>query len=443
MALTSKRAWALASRAPDLLRRGLAGGPRKVLQRMRIVASMLANGETQRLRAAVLPSGETPADPVIRFPQLRPLAVFPEPTADRRLTVVTDSIGPGSLFGGVGTALIIGALLAERLGCTLRVVTRTELPEPASLATILQLHGIGFTQKTEFLQSSTYGASRPVAVGPADMFLTTSWWSTQATLASIPARSILYLCQEDERMFYPSGDDRIRCDALMSRPDLRFLLNTALLKRHLVDSGLEAMERNGLSFEPAFPASIYHAGQRTPGAKRRFFFYARPQNPRNLYWRGLEAIEESIRQGVLDTELWAFDFVGTKIPKAPLSGRAEVAIWDTVGWQQYGQLVRGADIGLSLMATPHPSYPPLDLAASGALVVTNRYGVKTSLEQYSDSIICADLGVDALVEGIRTAVARAAGRDEAARRQAAASAGLARDWTATLTPMIETLAKDL
>ena len=442
MALTSKRAWALASRTPDLLRRGLAGGPRKILQRMRVVASMVARGESYRIRDALMRSSETVTTRIARFPQLRPLAVFPEPTADRRLTLVTDSIGAGNLFGGVGTAMIIGAMLAERLGCTLRIVTRTELPEPASLAMILGLHGIGFTQKSEFLQSNMYGESRPVAIGPADLFLTTSWWSTQATLASVPARSIIYLCQEDERMFYPSGDDYIRCEELMGRPDIRFLLNTELLKRHLVGSGLTAIERNGTSFEPAFPANIYHAGQRPPGTKRRFFFYARPQNLRNLYWRGLEAIEESIRRGVIDTDVWAFDFVGTKIPKDPLPGEADVTIWDTVGWQQYGELVRGADIGLSLMSTPHPSYPPLDLAASGALVVTNRYGLKTSLDQYSDSIICTDLGVDALVEGIRTAVTRAAGRDEAARRQAAASVRLPRDWSAALAPMVETLARE-
>ena len=52
------------------------------------------------------------------------------------------------------------------------------------------------------------------------------------------------------------------------------------------------------------------------------------------------------------------------------------------------------------MDTPHPSYPPLDLAASGAVVVTNRHGRKTSLCQYSENIVCVDPTVEALKAGI-------------------------------------------
>jgi len=42
--------------------------------------------------------------------------------------------------------------------------------------------------------------------------------------------------------------------------------------------------------------------------KRRFFFYARPNNLRNLYWHGLEAIVESIEDGILDPSQWEFHF---------------------------------------------------------------------------------------------------------------------------------------
>ena len=59
-----------------------------------------------------------------------PLATFPETAAPRRLTLVTDSINAGHLFGGVGTAVVLAALLAKRLDVPLRVVTRIEPPEP-------------------------------------------------------------------------------------------------------------------------------------------------------------------------------------------------------------------------------------------------------------------------------------------------------------------------
>src|SRR3712207_8969189 len=59
--------------------------------------------------------------------------LFPYTTLFRSVTLVTDSINAGSLFGGVGTAMVLGALLARRLDADLRLVTLTEPPEAGNL----------------------------------------------------------------------------------------------------------------------------------------------------------------------------------------------------------------------------------------------------------------------------------------------------------------------
>jgi hypothetical protein len=56
------------------------------------------------------------------------------------------------------------------------------------------------------------------------------------------------------------------------------------------------------------------------------------------------------------------------------------------------------------MATPHPSYPPLDLASAGAVAITNKYGVKESLDDYSSNIICCNPTEEHLLEGIKKAL---------------------------------------
>ena len=50
---------------------------------------------------------------------------------------------------------------------------------------------------------------------PGDLFVTTSWWTTWATRASVDPASIIYLVQEDERRFYPGGR---RLDSLRGDP---------------------------------------------------------------------------------------------------------------------------------------------------------------------------------------------------------------------------------
>ena len=40
---------------------------------------------------------------------------------------------------------------------------------------------------------------------------------------------------------------------------------------------------------------------------------------------------------------------------------------------EYATLLRGSAIGISLMISPHPSYPPIEMAHMGMLVLTNRF----------------------------------------------------------------------
>jgi len=42
----------------------------------------------------------------------------------------------------------------------------------------------------------------------------------------------------------------------------------------------------------------------------------------------------------------------------------------------YGHLLKRSAVGLSLMISPHPSYPPLEMAHLGMLVLTNRFDGK-------------------------------------------------------------------
>ena len=376
-----------------------------------------------------------------RFPDLAPLPVFASPRGDkRRLTVVTDSVSAGSLYGGVGTSLILAALTARRIGAGLRLVTRHEPATASSVGTVLEAHGIPWTGSIECLFAPHDGVpgGRDIPMTSEDLFLTTSWWTTRSTRQTVPSRRIACLVQEDERKFYPLGDDYLRCTETLSDSALVYLVNSNVLLTELEEEGLVP---GGIAFEPSFPAHLYHANERPPAGgkgKRGFFFYARPLNLRNLYWRGLEALSAAIEEGVLDPAEWDFHFAGhgAEVPHLPLGATAIVP--GPMHWRDYAAFVRRMDIGLSLMYSPHPSYPPLDLAASGAVVVTNRFGRKRDLNQYSENILCADLDVPSLVSALRAAVVLANDRPRLAMNMA--RAGLQRDWSVSMAPAVDRLA---
>ena len=372
------------------------------------------------------------------FPLLRPLRVFPTPTThERRLNLVTDTLDEGSLFGGVGTSIILASLLAQGSDASLRIVTRRAPPNPANFGVVQQSHEVRFDGNVEFVHVPLEG-HESLPLHDRDLFLTTSWWSTWSTIRAVSPERVVYLIQEDERMFYPAGDEQATCSETIADSRIRFVVNTAMLRDHFFQEGFSNVGRRGIPFEPAFPEKLYFPEARPVDDPRRtFFFYARPNNDRNLFLRGLAAIDEAVSANILDPAEWNFHFVGSGIPSVQLSRGVTPIVSENLPWPAYAALVRRVDLGLTLMSTPHPSYPPLDLAACGAVAITNRYGVKQDLDSYSSNIICSDLGHDALVEGIAAGVRLA--QDRKTRHSNYESQQLSRSWDSSLSAVLDEL----
>jgi hypothetical protein len=373
-----------------------------------------------------------------RFGSLEPLRTYPDIRSGRRVSIVTDSLNPGLLYGGVATAVVLGALIAQRVGGDLRVISRYQETDPGTVGTLLATLGIPWNQDIECVFSPS-GGGGDVPVFAGELFLTTSWWSTRATLSAVSPQQILYLLQEDERMFYPRGDDRLRCAEMLANPEISFAVNSRMLFRHFADGeeALPNIDGRGSWFEPAFPLAQYHddVASRRSRSKRNFLFYARPNNLRNLYWRGLEAIVAAVEDGTLNREDWNITFVGRDLEPLALPHGLRPTILQNLPWSEYAALVRATDVGLMLIDTPHPSYPPLDLAASGGVAVTNRSGLKTSLSEYSRNIVCVTPTVDELKRGIALAISIAG--DENLRLSNYLHNNIQRDWAKTLEATVQ------
>jgi hypothetical protein len=205
-------------------------------------------------------------------------------------------------------------------------------------------------------------------------------------------------------------------------------------------TGFRNIRERALFFEPSFPVSHFYPDSRREDAKRNFLFYARPTNLRNLYYRGLEIIDQCIRTNILDQEKWNFFFVGKDLTEVTFPRGVRPRLIQNLEWRDYAALVRRVDLGLCLMYTPHPSYPPLDLAATGAVAVTNRFETKQSLDMYSRNIICTEIDIDSMVKGMQDGVALAG--DEHARFENYEDSPLLRDWKASFETVLRSLSEN-
>ena len=339
-----------------------------------------------------------------RFPNLASVN-FTEVTtqnSQRQLWMVTDSIGRGSMFGGVGTSLIFSTLLANRTNRKLVVLTRTELPRKADYDSLMAMHDISPESEVTFVYHPLFDKKR-VVYNDEDVFISTSWWTTFTLLkGGVKPSSIIYLLQEDERMFYSHGDERYMCEQILRNPSIRKVVNSKLLFDHLMNESI-VNPRSDNFFEPCFPKYLYSSlktkHKSTDAIK--LFFYARPNNPRNMFYMGVEVIDKFLQRSCLNLELVEIFLVGDHIPQFEFDCGVRPKTLPSMQWSDYASFIREMDLGLCLMSTPHPSYPPVDLARSGALVVTNACLNKVDLAFYSPNILVTDFDVDALVVGLQ------------------------------------------
>src|SRR5205807_8701042 len=94
--------------------------------------------------------------------------------------------------------------------------------------------------------------------------------------------------------------------------------------------------------------------------------------------------------------------IGERFSPAPLGRGAVLRPAPWLDLHGYAAQMRRADLLLSPMLSPHPSYPPLEMAASGGLAVTTAYANKTAeaLSAPSRNIIAVEPTIEAMAEGL-------------------------------------------
>lgn len=348
--------------------------------------------------------------------------------------------------GGPNTAYILGCLLAQQ-GIPVRFLSLDAPPDP-DLGP-LKLHLKQLTDidvdayDVRFLDA--HDRTRPLRVGRNDVLFATAWWTAQPAKAAaglLRTKRFYYLIQDYESMFH--GLSVVHAMAAQTYGyDHLPVINTSLLRDHLSGEtvGLYAdpdFVGKALVFEPAVDRSHFYAEPRRPGAPRRLLFYTRPtMAPRNLFGLGVAALQTAVSAGLFGDSGWEFIGMGEHFNPVPLGRGYTLTPAPWLDFSSYAALMRGADILLSLMLSPHPSYPPLEIAACGGIVVTTEYGSKTAarLAEISPDII----GVPATLEDLVEALTRARLLRDQRMQPEAHLTPLPRTWVESLSAVIPRL----
>jgi glycosyltransferase involved in cell wall biosynthesis len=395
------------------------------------------------------PGAVAPAEPGLRVltEKIEPLRLAVRDDAPRRINLLIPTIDLAHFFGGyIGKANL--ALRLARHGARVRLVTvdpvgtlpsdwRAQLEAYAGLDGLFGAVEVAFGRESGGLE-----------VSRDDAWIATTWWTAYVARAAAEALGhdrIAYLIQEYEPFTFPMGSFAALAAGSYDVPHRFALFSTELLRDYFRRHGIgvfRAGRAEGDAASAAFQNAITaieppSAAELAARTTRRLLFYARPEPhaARNMYEIGVLALSRAVaRGGLAGVELAGIGTVRSR-RRVPLGAGRSLELIPRSAQGAYADLLRGHDIGLALMYTPHPSLVPMEMASAGMLTVTNSFENKTpeALAGISANLIAAEPTIDAVADAL-IAAGEAAG--DADRRARGSVVNWSRDWDVSFPPAL-------
>lgn len=121
------------------------------------------------------------------------------------------------------------------------------------------------------------------------------------------------------------------------------------------------------------------------------------------------------------------------VPKVCFSNGYKPINKGLMDWEYYGNFLGEIDLTLSLMYTPHPSYPPYDAASSGSIVLTNKCLNKTDFSECKN-ILMEELDEEKFMEKFEKAIELA--KNMKVRKENFEKSTISHDWNKNLVTVM-------
>lgn len=374
-------------------------------------------GLIQRMRDTVAPP---PIDDIV----LAEYRLQPDRSPTSRLSLVLPLLQKGSDFGGTATGIDIFCRLFLALSATrpidLRILVTDVVAETDTSIIISRAAKAGLAiapEQIELVQSP----EAQIAVRASEVFMTYNWWVTlnfaklrdqQAAKFGNAPKPLVWLMQDYEPAFmaFSSGHMLARAAYDTSAP-LWGVINSSNLANYMAAVGHEPARR--FVFEPVIVDSLrpYLDQVASSARQRRVLVYGRPNVERNCF----PALVRGLKRWVRDYPEFAdWEVVSAGVPHDPvdLGGGRRLTSVGKLSLDDYAQMLLSCSAGVSLMASPHPSYPPLEMAHFGLRTVTNSYFCKDLTAFHPNILSVSSIAETELAAALAEACRRAASPPE-------------------------------
>ncbi len=324
---------------------------------------------------------------------------YPSLCTKPRLNLMVPTINAKETFGGIATALKVYHAFQEHLkeSFDYRIIVDIALINEETKAAF---HN--YTFMTRVLDDSICMQlvqtldTKELQLRERDFFIATAWWTATTAFYLLDDQhrffnvkhKLIYLIQDYESNFnawspqwvyaensYKEGE---RTVAIINSEELALFMS----RKYTFDMAY---------FLPyTINTQIKEKLIDDAARKKQILFYGRPTVARNAFSIIVEALALWQQRNPITCKLWQIYSLGEMYEEDYVQYIENITVVGKASLEEYAALLSESMIGISLMISPHPSYPPLEMAYAGVQTITNNYEGK-DLTRRSANITALDV----------------------------------------------------
>lgn len=335
---------------------------------------------------------------LLKVPENITYNTYPSYYKKPRLNLLVPTINPSEIFGGVSTAIKFYTALKENLKNEFDYRIIIDISRVDNFAKenfrdyVFQDNLNDDSLDMQIIQATD---NQDIYIRKNDFFLSTAWWTASSGFRLLDSQNrffgsstkLLYLIQDYESNFYPWSSKWMMCENTYKEGNRTIaIFNSEELASFMIKK---------YSFLHAYylPYQInenIRDNLTLCGREKKIIFYGRPNVDRNAFEFIVDGISLWQKINPIESKKWKIYSLGEEYPISWASNVENLTIIGKASLSEYADFLNTSMIGISLMVSPHPSYPPLEMAYAGMYTITNSYDGK-NLENRSDNITSIEI----------------------------------------------------
>lgn len=318
-----------------------------------------------------------------------------------RFTLLIPTLKPQKIFGGVASALrLFNQVLAELPSeVDARIVSTSDNVDADCVRgmsgyTLIPL-GAENTELPRTIVDASGIRAEQLPIRSREAFLGTAWWTAYFGFEAREMQKLLYgaapplyyFIQDHEPDFYGwSSRYALARSTYLRKEETKAIINSEELYNFFAqDYGFD-----DACYVPYTVNEQLRSNFRAVPKERIILVYARPSTPRNAFEILVDGLCLWQQANPTIARSWRIVAVGENFEPWRAEHVSNIEIVGKLSLEDYADILCRAAVGVSLMISPHPSYPPLEMAEAGLITITNTYGQK-KLQLRADNIHTLDV----------------------------------------------------